>query len=558
MKSLLVALICVFTVLAAPVSRTILVSTETGDFYKSEYSDLAFQTEIQSTPSLLEAPEILWHFSDPEGPLQKNAYLNYNYEHVFSGGWYSPGTLYDGYNGDGSIIWQVDEPELEPDEYCQWLRTGVAVAKTTDIFYQAQVWNVYNNNGTPDDYSDDFMVSEGNTSVKMFTSASETPVWSYQETGGSGAFIAAWIDSPGKVACSDDGSIFAISGTIDDHLAILFFNSDGTAPYLTYENTDRFNAPRQVRLTADGSKCIFRENGKLFRVDTATGVLEDTHTLEASVDCFAISPDGSVVAYGYVNARIATWDGSNYTTVVTHSVPSHYGGAAAIAADNETVYFGFRRSSSLGNRILRFDVSSSTPVWTYDYPIGSGILQDGIKWMDCSDDGEWVIAGSWGCETGGGNEVQVFNDDDPTSPVFTINTPGSMYHVSMSADGRYAIAVGKNVHANVNGAGTDLYYINISDMGIESPPITNLMQIYSISPNPVINQFTVEFSIPIESIVAIKLFDLSGRVVHNLTEQRLSEGTHSMIFNTNLNTGIYLCNIAANGSTATTKLVITN
>ncbi len=488
---------------------------------------------------------------------KKNANINYNSENVFSGGWYSPGTLYDGYNGEGSILWQADLPAVEPDEYCLMLRTGVVAAKTTDIYYQAQVWDVYNNNGTPDNYSDDYMVSEGNTSVKMFSASSSTPIWRYEETGGSGAFIAAWIDYPGKIACSDDGSVFAISGMIDGHLAIQFFSASGTAPYLTYENTERIHAPRQLRLTADGSICVFRENGRLFRVNTATGVLEDTHTLEASCDCFAISPDGSVVAFGYLNARIAVWDGSNYSNIVSHSLSSHYGKAAVIAADNETVYFAFRRSSNLGNRLLRFNISSSTPEWIYDYPIGSGNLQDGIQWIDCSDNGKFLIASSWGCEYGGGDEIQVFSDDSPSTPIITINTPGSMYHADMSGDGQYAIATGKSVHANITGAGTNLYFIQVQELSIDEPAVGNSLHISPINPNPVINHFNVSVSLPLPGNVRMGVFDLSGRRVQELLETQQTAGTHNMVFETDLSTGVYLCRIYANGEVASRKFVVT-
>ena len=555
MKAIMLLLLCSLTVYAFPSVRTLSTSTDEGEFEINEFSSCS--EIIETSPPLPEPPEVIWHYSDPSGPLQKTAYISFNYENVFAGGWYSQGTLYDGYDGSGSILWRADLPEDEPDEYCQWLRTGTAASETADILYQVQTWNVYNNNGTPDNYSDDYMVSEGNTSVKLFTSSSAAPVWTYEESGGAGAFIAAWVDSPGKIDCSADGSVLAVGGMIDGHLAILFFNSSGSTPYLIYENAERIHAPRQLRLTADGSKCIFRENGRLFRVDAATGTLEDTHILEASCDCFAVSPDGSVIAYGYLNARIATWNGSNYINVLNHSVPSHYGAAAAIASDNATVYFGFRRSSNLGNRILRFDVASSTPVWTYDYPIGSGSMQDGIEWMDCSDDGRWMVAGSWGCQSGGGDEVQVFDDDIPTSPIITVDTPGSMFHVDMSADGRYVTAIGKHVHANITGAGTDLYFIQAhSLMGIEESAGSSTLHVSSVMPNPVASRFSLRISLPESGAVSISLYDLTGRMVQELSQTYMTSGSQNLSFDTDLDTGVYLCRISVGRNTAVRRLVV--
>ena len=550
MKTIILLLLLGFTALGFTASRTTSAITADGEETTTEFSDYSEQVETTPIP---DAPEIIWHFSQATGLFQRACPIGFNSNFVFTGGSGGGGVMFTGTGGDGTVLWATDEPAVEANEYWLWLGTGTAASKTTDIFYAIQSWSVYNDNGTPGDLSDDYKVSEGNTSVKLYNSSSSTPVWTY--TGGTGSFVTGSVDDPGMCACSDDGSILATGGTIDGHLAVQFFNSSSATPFTSYEDPSLTFYPRQLRVTADGSKCIFSAGAWLYRVDTATGTLETSYHLGASTDCFAISPDGSVVAYGFTAARIATWDGSNYNFVAGKAISGYYGGAATIASDNATVYFGFYRSDFKTNKILRFDVSSSVPVWTYDYPTGSGSYQDLVEWMDCSDDGRWIVAGSWGCDNGG-NEIQVFDDLNPDSPVFSIDTPGSMSHVDMSSDGRYITGSGKHVHSNIMGTGTDTYFAEINILGIEGAESPNSLSLMPVSPNPVTSTLNIDFSLPSAGSVRIGIYDLSGRLVQNLAETHRTAGSHSMSLSTDLSTGVYLCQLSSREGSVTQKFVV--
>ena len=547
---MILLLLCGFIALGSSSTRTLSETTVQGEITFTEIAGHQEEIEMLVTP-LPDPPEIIWHYSQVTGLTQKVCPVGFNSDFVFTGGWYGGGRMFQGIGGSGSVLWTA-EPEVGANEYWVSLSTGTAASETTDLFYSIQKWNVYNDNGTPSDPSDDYLVSEDNTSVSLFNSSSVTPVWTYS---GGGTFVCPSVDTPGRYACSSDGVILAASGAIGGHLAIQFFNSASPVPIATYEDPALTYYPRQLRITADGSKCIFRVSATLYRVDTATGTLEASYSLDASNDCFAISPDGSVVAYGFTAARIATWDGSAYNLVAGKAVTGYYGGAATIASDNAAVYFGFYRNDYKTNRILRFDVSSSVPLWTYDYPVGSGSNQDVVEWMDCSDDGRWMVTGSWGCDNGG-DEVQVFDDDNPSAPVFSIDTPGSMFHVDMNSDGRYITAAGKHVHANTMGSGTDVYFAEMDILGIEEAEYTNSLALSPITPNPVTDHLNVSFSIPSSGTVSIGIFDLSGRMVQNLSETQTTAGSHSMSFSTELSTGVYLCQLSSGEGSVTQKLVV--
>jgi len=472
-------------------------------------------------------PEVLWHFTEPAGFQQKIATIGLSGSYVLTGGWYGGARMFQGYSGDGSVIWNY-----EPSGSWSSLATTTASAQDSDVFYAVQNW-------------DD--AKGARTAIYCFQGDSGTPVWSWDC---SGIFDSGSCDGPGRAACSNDGTVLAVGGAMNGHLAVNFFCPDSAGPYATFEDSSLAYYPRQVRITADGSKCIFRCSATLYRVDTATGALEATYDLGSSTDCFGVSPDGSVVAYGFTAARIAVWDGADYQLEAAIGVPGYYGGAAAAAGDNSTVYFGFYKNNYTTNRIIRYDLNTSSTQWIYDYPVGSGGYQDVVEWMDCSSDGRWMVTASWGCETGGGAEVNVFDDLYHDEPVCSIDTPGSMFHADITDDGRYVSAAGKHVHANEMGSGSDVYMAEIDILGLstETSPPSGL----DIYPNPSAGSFSASYRVPDSGTVSLEVYDQSGRLVHrqNLTESGTAE------VNADLPSGVYTCRISGQEGSESARLVV--
>ncbi|MCD4701988.1 MAG: T9SS type A sorting domain-containing protein [Candidatus Aegiribacteria sp.] len=432
--------------------------------------------------------------------------------------------------------------------------TGTAASENSDIFYSIIKYSIYNDNGTPGSTGDDWLVSDNNCEISCYDHSSATPLWTYI---GTDIIDPGMVDNPGRFTCNDDGTILAVGCRIDDHLAVVFFSNSSSVPITIYEDPTVTYLPRQVRLTEDGSKCILRTS-VMYRVDTATGILEDSYDLGASTDCFGVSPDGSVVAYGFTAIRVAVWDGSAYNLEWARSASGYYAGGAAVADDNATIYFGCYRSDYLTNRITRHDISSSNPIWTYNYPTGTGGYQDVLEWMDCSEDGRWLVIGSWGCQTGGGPEVCVIDDQYPSTPAFTIDTPGSIFHVDITPDGNYISASGKHVHANVMGSGTDVYFAEIDHTGIEgeSPHSYTNLVINQVYPNPACGSVSFSFVLPEQGPVSLDIFDISGHRVIGLFEGVLNTGEHDIATDIDLGNGLYFYRLSAEGGSAAGKLVI--
>lgn len=521
-----------------------------------EYSGTDFyelSASIENPPDY-DSSGVIWHYSVVSGLTQKIVPIGYNAGFVFNGGWYGGGKMFEGITGNGVPIWEIAEPVTGTNEYWTNWGTGTAASESSDIFYSIIRYSIYNDNGTPSVPGDDWLVSDNNCEISCYDNSSATPLWTYV---GTDSIDAGSVDNPGRFICSDDGTVLAVGCTIDGHLALVFFSNSSSVPIAVYEDPSIDYRPRQVRLTEDGSKCIFR-TATVYRVDTATGTLEDSYYLGSSTDCFGVSADGSVVAYGFTSIRVAVWDGSAYNLAWSRPVSGYYAGGAAVADDNATIYFGCYKGNYLTNRITRHDISSSTPLWTYDTPTGGGGYQDIVEWMECSEDGRWVVIGSWGCQTGGGPEVCVIDDLYPSEPAYTIDTPGSIFHVDITPDGSYISASGKHVHANQMGSGTDVYFAEIDQTGIEGGSLSDytIPAVNQVFPNPACGSVSFSFVIPELGPVSLDIFDISGRRVMNIFEGVLVPGEHDVSTDIDLGTGLYFYRLSTGGGTAAGKLVI--
>jgi sugar lactone lactonase YvrE len=76
-------------------------------------------------------------------------------------------------------------------------------------------------------------------------------------------------------------------------------------------------------------------------------------------------------------------------------------------------------------------------------------------------------------------------------------------------------------------------------------------------PNPFNPTTTLEFAIPKENYVTIKVYDALGRYVTTLLSKKLSSGYHSVLFDaSNLSSGVYFYTLKAGNFTATKKMTL--
>jgi len=86
----------------------------------------------------------------------------------------------------------------------------------------------------------------------------------------------------------------------------------------------------------------------------------------------------------------------------------------------------------------------------------------------------------------------------------------------------------------------------------------NKVKIY---PNPFRNDITIEFNVPARTMINIKIADITGKVINNITNRYYETGNHSISWNGEdagkniLNPGIYFCTIIMGNHHSVQKLM---
>lgn len=133
-------------------------------------------------------------------------------------------------------------------------------------------------------------------------------------------------------------------------------------------------------------------------------------------------------------------------------------------------------------------------------------------------------------------------------------TPANEYY------GFQSISILDSLHGFVVGGQGGVYEtINGGEItDVSSKYIVN--EKFSLSqnyPNPFNPITTIRYSIPKESFVTIKVYNVLGKKIATLVNERKSIGNYSVVFNSrNLSSGIYFYRIVSGTYSATKKMII--
>jgi len=131
------------------------------------------------------------------------------------------------------------------------------------------------------------------------------------------------------------------------------------------------------------------------------------------------------------------------------------------------------------------------------------------------------------------------------------STTGTSYSFSDKnlASGKYNYRL-KQIDFNGN-----FEYFNLSiEVGIGIPVMFSLVQNY---PNPFNPSTSINYDLPVDGKVSIRLFDMSGKEVATLVNEVKKAGYYSVNFNaSSLSSGVYFYSISANNYTATKKMLL--
>jgi hypothetical protein len=95
-------------------------------------------------------------------------------------------------------------------------------------------------------------------------------------------------------------------------------------------------------------------------------------------------------------------------------------------------------------------------------------------------------------------------------------------------------------------------------VGIEEDPTPPIDRIPLMAfPNPCTSASTLIYELQEPSVVGMRIFDLSGRMIRSLAEGSMTAGVHTAVFDgSDLPSGVYLCRLQAGASSATTRVVL--
>jgi hypothetical protein len=79
-----------------------------------------------------------------------------------------------------------------------------------------------------------------------------------------------------------------------------------------------------------------------------------------------------------------------------------------------------------------------------------------------------------------------------------------------------------------------------------------------IYPNPIVSSATIYIVLFKSQKVALRIFDMNGRLVKSLAEKQFTEGEHKITWNAaNAKSGIYLLRLETTGYSETQKIIVT-
>ena len=111
-------------------------------------------------------------------------------------------------------------------------------------------------------------------------------------------------------------------------------------------------------------------------------------------------------------------------------------------------------------------------------------------------------------------------------------------------------------HGTPGASNSDVYVSNETELDTNLPQHIKLEQNY---PNPFNPTTTISYAIDKPGKVSLAIFDITGRTIAVLVNERKTAGTYSAIWNAglgNLSSGVYFYKLEVNGETITKKLTL--
>ncbi len=424
--------------------------------------------------------DILWHRN--QGDIF-NATAIGNDASVFTGD-YVGVAMHDLY-GDGTPLWNIGDGD----------GNGTAGAANSDLFAAVTLNDAI-----------------AGATLRVFQAGSSTPLWTKDIQSCAAPYECLRINDDGSrvilgvnvLGGGDVPTVYTFDGPTGDIVSIYEGNP---ASYI-----------RALEISDDGSLCAIRASADLHVIESETGTARWTGNAGASSDGLAFSGDGQWLASGWTFLLVWKWDGTAYGFEWSNNGGGSgwYLGRCAFSGDGGALVAGFYTTSYNQLRVMWWDPASSIPAWTYNSPLSSGVYQEIPSALDVSADGDYAVLGSWGDIGGVNPELHVFGPDGP-DPLYTVDSPGSIFSAACRPGGTGIVAsgCGKHVHANEFGSGGDLYVFEVGPP-TDAPDAAATALRMAAYPNPFNPKVTLSVELASAGPLELAIYSADGRLLRQL------------------------------------------
>ncbi len=279
------------------------------------------------------------------------------------------------------------------------------------------------------------------------------------------------------VRISRDGTkvVAFVYNIYTNRVDVASFGPTSAAPVSTFA-ADIGNTFNAIDLSADGTKVVLTSSLRVQVHDVANGsVLYTSIPFVTLYSSLGISGDGSCFAFG-TNGQVRVFrrnaSTGQYSAAYTLSVAGqNYCDRLDVSDDGSTLVAGFNYMDTFRRvDVVALDLTNYTTLWT-DTIVGQGAWQNVVSDVAVSANGSRIAGGLWGDELGAAPEIRTYRRTSAT-PLRSIDLPGSVYDLDLSADGRRLAVASKATHANVAAGGgrVQLYEVENLDVGVAGIP----------------------------------------------------------------------------------------
>ncbi len=441
-------------------------------------------------------------------------------------------------------------------------------------------------------------IGGSNTDSRAFSSAIQSDgkiiAAGYSSTGSAGSqrvFTLIRYNTNGSLDSTfgTNGIVTTAIGSSDDEIFSTVIQKDGKIIAAGYSykgslsNGDTY-VFALARYNVDGSlDNTFGTKG----IVTTAALPSANSPEEDEIHSLAVQSDGKIIVSGYSYGGFAlaryNSDGSLDNTfgtngiVITSISGEDYDNSVALQSDGKIVTAG----TSYLNSQYEFTLARYNSNGTLDNSFGTkgvvatavGSSDDDIHSIAIQSDGKIVAAGHSEntsqqylfalarYDTDGSLDKTFGTDGIVTTAVAGLGDDKA-YSVAIQSDGKI-VAAGASLYNNFY----DLYgfavvrYTGSSGSALNAVSATADVQktyaLYQNYPNPFNPSTAISYQLSANGFVTLKIYDILGREVATLVNERQAAGTHSVTFNaSDLPSGVYFYTVRSKGTSMTKKMVL--